>query len=1105
MLASGNASPAPIKRQHSSHCLQHIPQSTGSVPRTPLKSDLFFIPYSAACRTPGAPPPGLAMSWFVFESKDMPCPRECHSMTAMGRSVYMFGGNDHRHRFNDLLRLDAGTMEWETVRVCGEPPSARSAHSSSALLRRYVFIFGGWDGERELGDAHLYDTRTHRWMRLEMNGDMPNPRHFHATAAVGPRIYLYGGFDGERWQDDLHVLDTRTMTWRAVEVHGPRPSSRASHSWTRVQAHMLLLFGGYNGDAFLDDAWLLHTDVPVDAPHRWERLQRPAPPAVWPTPRSGHTAVLYHVHDSSQAASLAWLDARTGPRRPHHRLAPNGAGPATPFAAPALATPGGDNEPGARPAPRSSPPSMPVPALPLPGSTPIAPHRSPRFRDPVWTPETTATAAAATAAVVDAPAPGEDWADAGGRTSVGDVLTAAFLPGSGSELGSGPDTGARDTAGAGGAYSIRYNAARRAPPPAPSTPSEHFRAYGLRRHGPVEEPRTGSRPHAGVPSSAVSGGPAGGSERAAPAGMRWGRPSPPAAAADRRQHGPGPDGLRALYPSPAGGPAGASSPPPLVSRATTPALCAAWRDAMPPPPAGVFGATPPRVGGGNSVPVGAGAEEDGEVDERDTEDVPDAVLMFGGRHAEGRANDVLALATDTLRWIRPSVVGSLPRARKTHAAAVVGHRMYMFGGHSGKECMGKQLHVLDLEMLRIAPSTVAHTSLRPALALAQDLGQLFEEAWVAARVDAEAEEERQEDDAGADAARQQPASAQGQDDGSGPARAVRSSTSQPEGGSGADGSPERAALTAGGATPGARGHEATDAPPSPGERAQGDGSPHRPGQSAAGAGGSPRGRQHSAAGGEAPRPHSPEPRSAQPPHRPASSPTGPGAARKRDGRPSPDEGVPSGKRQRLSGEQARRASPPPRSPESRGDGDVAVVVQGLRFHLHGAVLRARCPFFRAALGSGMVESQRSVVRLPDMELPVFRAVGEFIYTGLLHQRHHWLALELMVESDRLGMNDLRATCRALLEQRINADSVCAFMEQAHACNLQDLKAYCMSVVLANFGHISSSGAFCALSGDLLREVLLRRCLRAEAHTALDEQAVVPGTTVRVAELLEHRF
>lgn len=76
-----------------------------------------------------------------------------------------------------------------------------------------------------------------------------------------------------------------------------------------VDKDKLLVYGGYDGDDFLTDMWLLHTISPEtgELEYRWERIPEPKPRSVparngngivmhkpfWPPARSGHAAEVY--------------------------------------------------------------------------------------------------------------------------------------------------------------------------------------------------------------------------------------------------------------------------------------------------------------------------------------------------------------------------------------------------------------------------------------------------------------------------------------------------------------------------------------------------------------------------------------------------------------------------------------------------------------------------------------------------------------------------------------------------------------------------------------------------------------------------------------------
>jgi hypothetical protein len=54
-------------------------------------------------------------------------------------------------------------MKWASVDATGEVPVRRSAHSTALVDSRYLYVFGGWDGQEELGDLHVLDTGERRF------------------------------------------------------------------------------------------------------------------------------------------------------------------------------------------------------------------------------------------------------------------------------------------------------------------------------------------------------------------------------------------------------------------------------------------------------------------------------------------------------------------------------------------------------------------------------------------------------------------------------------------------------------------------------------------------------------------------------------------------------------------------------------------------------------------------------------------------------------------------------------------------------------------------------------------------------------------------------
>ena len=211
--------------------------------------------------------------------------------------------------------LNVDTMRWSILPKSEGGPDAsipvkRSAHSSALVDGRYMFVFGGWDGNTELGDLSCYDLEQKTWSKPPCTGEAPVPRHFHNTVFMGRRMYIFGGYDGTNWRSDISALDVDSMIWELIKPSGDEaPGPRASGSCVIIGGNKILIFGGYNGEDFLQDLWILHTIDPITGQlsYRWEQLKEPSIPATtrsgiripmqpkpfWPLARSGHTADVF--------------------------------------------------------------------------------------------------------------------------------------------------------------------------------------------------------------------------------------------------------------------------------------------------------------------------------------------------------------------------------------------------------------------------------------------------------------------------------------------------------------------------------------------------------------------------------------------------------------------------------------------------------------------------------------------------------------------------------------------------------------------------------------------------------------------------------------------
>lgn len=190
-----------------------------------------------------------------------------HTATAISRrELLVFGGYDGRHNHNELFLFDCEARTWrELTHVArGAPPAGRNGHTAT-LAEHKLFIIGGWLGSGPLAaaDLHVLHLPTLTWQPPpRVRGSPPGPCNMH-TADYLPHlrsILVFRGGDGREYLNDLHALSIDTMEWRQIHASGELPAPRANHSSAVVgDAQTLLVFGGWDGQKRLNDIHVLDT------------------------------------------------------------------------------------------------------------------------------------------------------------------------------------------------------------------------------------------------------------------------------------------------------------------------------------------------------------------------------------------------------------------------------------------------------------------------------------------------------------------------------------------------------------------------------------------------------------------------------------------------------------------------------------------------------------------------------------------------------------------------------------------------------------------------------------------------------------------------------
>lgn len=175
---------------------------------------------------------------------------------------------------------------WAFPQIEGVPPCARGGHSAT-LTGASLVIFGGhYYSGKEIGfvylnDTHVLDVNASKWIKPKILGTPPPSRYGHSAVLAGSRIIIFGGKgDKGNVYRDLHALDPVTMTWYQGPEGGGAPSSRFDHTANLVGGTKLFIFGGWNGEEFFNDVFVLDLEIMA-----WSQPSTSGPA---PSPRKGH-------------------------------------------------------------------------------------------------------------------------------------------------------------------------------------------------------------------------------------------------------------------------------------------------------------------------------------------------------------------------------------------------------------------------------------------------------------------------------------------------------------------------------------------------------------------------------------------------------------------------------------------------------------------------------------------------------------------------------------------------------------------------------------------------------------------------------------------------
>ena len=140
-------------------------------------------------------------------------------------------------------------LQWEELEVGGERPCARHSHSMVAYGCK-LFMFGGYDGDKALGDLYSFDVQTCQWKKEKTTGRGPHARFSHSMFVYKDYLGVIGGCPVQQHCQELALLDLRLQVWKHVTLDSVGKDLFVRSTANVIGDDLVLIGGGASCYAF---------------------------------------------------------------------------------------------------------------------------------------------------------------------------------------------------------------------------------------------------------------------------------------------------------------------------------------------------------------------------------------------------------------------------------------------------------------------------------------------------------------------------------------------------------------------------------------------------------------------------------------------------------------------------------------------------------------------------------------------------------------------------------------------------------------------------------------------------------------------------------------
>lgn len=152
--------------------------------------------------------------------------------------------------------------------------------------------------------------------------------------------------------------------------------------------------------------------------------------------------------------------------------------------------------------------------------------------------------------------------------------------------------------------------------------------------------------------------------------------------------------------------------------------------------------------------------------------------------------------------------------------------------------------------------------------------------------------------------------------------------------------------------------------------------------------------------------------------------------------------------------------------------DLEFLVEGKTIHVHKAVLKIRCEYFRVMFQDHWEESNRKVIEIEQFQYPVYLAFIQYLYTDEVNLGTEE-AIALLDLANAYCETELKHRCEALIKNGICVENAPMLFATAIRYNASDLEEFCFRFSLNHMTAVTQTEGFSMLDDKAVKDFIAR--------------------------------